>query len=400
MINFSGKLFSEAFERLQFLILQAFIACTALMMLVEFGQNAFANTLPDGQSLQLGARDSRFVYLGRIDFSKPDDPVLIWQSSEIQLDFTGSLLMLGFKDARGQNFFDVEVDGSNTVLGLVESSGEEWKPIRASGAGWHHLRLVKRSEAAAGTVVFMGVVLDSDAKAARPAGPARPMRILFLGDSITVGACNEDGEMDQWQDRRTHDGDLSYAAFTARGLGAELENISVSGMGVVTGWVPETADQIWNRMYPNPGSVLADLAEWTPDVVFINLGENDDSKTRSEGRPFPPGFVEKYQALVRAVSSAWPRAELVLLRGGMTGGATSLPLRAAWQDAVQNLERSDPVIHHYVFRHWTKTHPRVADDQAMANELLQWLSTQKFMDGRAGPATTPSEKKGGPPPSN
>ena len=389
MINFAGNSISEALDRLQFLIWRTFIAFAALVLLVGCGPDASAGSLHLGQSRQIEAKDPRFAYLGRIDYSKPEDPVLIWQSSEIQLDFTGSLLVLGFKNARGQNFFDVNVDGINAVVGVAENSGEEWSPIHVSGVGWHHLKLVKRSEAAAGTVGFMGVVLDSDAKAARPAGPSRTMRILFLGDSITVGACNEDGEMDQWQDRRTHDGDLSYAAFTARGLGAELENISVSGMGVVTGWVPETVDQIWNRMYPNPGSALADLAEWTPDVVFINLGENDDSKTRSEGRPFPPSFDEKYQALVRAVCGAWPRAELVLLRGGMTGGATSQPLRAAWQDAVQNLERSDPAIHHYVFRHWTKTHPRVADDQAMADELLQWLSTQKFMEGRGGLATHP-----------
>jgi len=32
-----------------------------------------------------------------------------------------------------------------------------------------------------------------------------------------------------------------------------------------------------------------------------------------------------------------------------------------------------------VFAHWTRSHPRVADDRALADELIAWLKQQPFM---------------------
>jgi len=37
---------------------------------------------------------------------------------------------------------------------------------------------------------------------------------------------------------------------------------------------------------------------------------------------------------------------------------------------VTQLEAADPAISHFVFAHWTHHHPRVADDRAMADELI------------------------------
>mgnify|MGYP000408550297 CR=1 FL=1 len=33
-------------------------------------------------------------------------------------------------------------------------------------------------------------------------------------------------------------------------------------------------------------------------------------------------------------------------------------------------EAGDAKVHHFVFQHWTETHPRVVDDRAMADELI------------------------------
>jgi hypothetical protein len=63
----------------------------------------------------------------------------------------------------------------------------------------------------------------------------------------------------------------------------------------------------------------------------------------------------------------------------MFGGAQSEPLRQAWESAVARLEANDPAISHFVFKNWTTNHPRVADDRAMANEVIAWLKQQDFM---------------------
>jgi hypothetical protein len=112
--------------------------------------------------------------------------------------------------------------------------------------------------------------------------------------------------------------------------------------------------------------------------VCVNLGENDDAFTRANGRPFPAAFTAGYVALVKEIRGAWPEARIVLLRGGMWGGAKGPDLRAAWEAAVRELEADDPRITHFVFKHWSEQHPRVSDHRAMADELVRWLKAQPW----------------------
>ena len=64
---------------------------------------------------------------------------------------------------------------------------------------------------------------------------------------------------------------------------------------------------------------------------------------------------------------------------GMSGGATNTDLCRAWETVVSKLEAGDPRISHFVFGHWSTTHPRVPDNRAMADELAAWLTWQDFM---------------------
>jgi lysophospholipase L1-like esterase len=333
----------------------------------------------DGLTQRIPASDPRFRYAGRIDFSDTNAPAVIWQASRISLDFEGNAVRLLFDGAKGQNFFDTQVDGSNTVVEAREGMPVNPATLSGFGAGRHHLTLFKRSEANAGTVRFRGIDIVPKAKVWAPMPTHYRLAMEFIGDSITVGACNEDGAADQWDDRRTHDCALSYATLTAAACSADYRNIAVSGMGIATGWVPIQAGEIWDRLYPDTNSPPANLRAWTPNVVFVNLGENDDSYPRAHGQPFPAGFTDGYVTLIRAIRAGYPDARIVLLRGGMFGGAQSEPLRQAWESAVTQLESTDKGVSHFVFQHWTSTHPRVADDQIMADELIGWLKQQEFM---------------------
>jgi lysophospholipase L1-like esterase len=201
----------------------------------------------------------------------------------------------------------------------------------------------------------------------------------FFGDSIMVGACNEDGATDQWENRSTHNNALSYTTLTAGSFTADYRCMAVSGMGIATGYVEEKAGKVWNRVYPLTGSRPADLKSWQPDVAFVNFGENDDSFSRTQQQPFPAGYTPGYVALVKAMRAAYPKTHFVLLRGGMYGGSQSTSLREAWEKVVKEVEATDPEISHYVFTHWSSTHPRASDDRALADELIAWLKRQPFM---------------------
>ncbi len=374
------------------------ILCLAVALLVGSSVNA---ALPPTELL--AASDARYRYEGRFDFTDKAQPVVVWQDSRISIDFEGTDGALCFAKPEGQNYFDVELDDRVTVMSVNARNGQQkvdtgindgtiaLEPLdKTEDASWgivwillpgrHHLVITKRSEAAAGHVAFRGVKLAEGAKAWAPPAPDYRMRMEFIGDSITVGACNEDGATDQWETRRTHNAVLSYATLTGKAFGADVRNIAVSGMGIVIGYVPMKAGETWDRIYPRADSPAADLKSWQPDVVFVNLGENDDSFPKGHNLKFPGGaYTAGYVSLVRSIRAAYPRAQIVILRGGMFGGAQSAVLREAWEPAVKELEAGDPKISHFVFTHWSNNHPRVGDDRAMADELVAWLKQQPFM---------------------
>jgi lysophospholipase L1-like esterase len=344
-----------------------------------------ALTLPGlaASSSFVPASDPSFRYAGRFDFSTPSSPVVIWEASTIAIDFDGDMAAIRFGVVTGDVFFNATVDGVNTVLALKEGKPAKTMALPVSGPGPHHLVLFKRTESSAGTAVFAGIEVAPGAKVSRQAVPSYRMRMEFIGDSITVGACDEDGPKDQWEDRSTHNAAYSYAALTAAAFSADYRNTSISGIGLAAGFDDVLMGQVWDRTYPGAASPRADLAAWVPDVVLVLLGDNDDSYPRSKGLPFPADFDGKYAALIQAIRAAYPKAHIVLLNGGMWAGTNSKELGTAWAKVVARLESADPGISDLTFVHWTDNHPRVADHRVLADELDAWLGKQPFM--RPGP---------------
>ena len=328
----------------------------------------------------IAAGDSRFNYDGRFDFSKPGEPVVIWEGSRISIDFEGTSLALRFGEARGQNFFNVVIDDVLVeVMGIPAAENQRIELKSKLAEGRHCLTLFKRSEADVGDVRFAGVDIAADAQAWKPPMRAYKLRMECFGDSVMVGACNEDGATDQWENRATHNNALSYTALTAEAFHADYRCIAVSGMGIATGYVEVKAGEIWNRLYPKKDSPLANLKTWQPDVALINFGENDQSFPQTQNLPFPKNYTAGYLALLKAMRAAYPKTHFVLLRGGMEGGAKNPQLRKAWEAVVKEVEATDAAISHFVFNHWSTTHPRASDDRIMADELIAWLKQQSFM---------------------
>ncbi len=381
------------------------LAALAVALLATTGRAADERSrLASAESRLVPADAPEMRYEGRFDTRDPLRPVLIWESSRIRVDFDGERLALAFEEARGQNAFDVTVDGTTRVVAVPTGAGPAGAGARGSGpyraywtrlgSGRHRLTLTKRTESLVGTVRFLGVELAASAHVFPPADPGYRLRMEFIGDSITAGACDEDGAVDQWENRLTHNSAKSYAALTAAAFAADHRNISVSGMGVSTGYVDIRAGEVWDRLYPRTtepwtsdskttlphlAGPRADAAAWVPDVVFVNLGENDQSFTVGQRQPFPPDFVERYLALVAAIRATYPASQIVLLRGGMGGGAQGSDLPRAWDAVVARATATDAKVHSYVFGHWSVQHPRVDDHRALADELVAWLTWQDFM---------------------
>ncbi len=350
-----------------------------LFTISSCGSGPQKETLPETEikpDEQPEVSTSPLSYQGRMGPSNGTETVLIWQGTTIKTAFSGSTLKAGFSQMKGQVYFDIEIDGHTSLL----TAKNGWIDIPVpTGDGTHTLSLFKRSEGDVGYVTFLGFKTSNDSPIIYNGPSTEPSnsdsrKFLFFGDSITAGACNEDGNEDQWEDYSTHNNALSYGAMTAETLDAEYRNISVSGMGITMGYNKLLFKEVWDRIYPDPTSDKVDFGLWQPDVIFTNFGENDDSFSNSENQPFPSNFTSEYVAVVKKIRNAYPNSAIVILRGGMYGGAQSERLRGPWNETVKSLKAGDNNIFSFAFDHWSSTHPRVSDHRILAKELSDWVN--------------------------
>jgi hypothetical protein len=298
----------------------------------------------------------------------------VWQGSTVRFRFSGGRVGFALSSAYGQPFFTATVDGKVFPLIQPESLGARYYIFNEDfGPGEHEVCLFKRSEAIFSNIVFDGVVLGPGC-ALLPPHARRPRRIEFYGDSITSGACNEDPGDDQWENYSTHNNYLAYGAITARELGLDYVCTSVSGTGICHSFNPIFIREIWDKVYPDKDRAAYDFSgQPEPDIIAVNIGQNDYGFSNQNGLPFPAGFGPGYLELLRAIRGKNPNAKIVCLIGGMDAWEGSAALRETWKDAVAELEAADPKISHYVFKSRSPGHPRLPAQAELARELVAFL---------------------------
>lgn len=328
---------------------------------------------PGAHDRWIAADDTRLRYVGRTDARVVHARGLSWSGTEVRARFTGTQLSLHMASERGVNYFDVEIDGRAHRLVVSGEAPREWRLRESLSPGEHELRIVKRTEGAMAQARLYGLRLGQGGKLLPPP-PARPLRLEFYGDSITAGACDADMGTDQYDDLSTHDGTRAYGALTARRLGADYVGIAVSGIGITRTWGDVLMPQVWDRVAPHADAPLAPVEAREPDVVLVNLGQNDHGLPASRGEPFASDFAPRYLDFVRQLRHRYPHARLVLLIGGMTAWKEEPQLLPAIDAAAQTLRaEGDRLVWTYTFRAFAYAHPRIDVHQQMSEELVAFL---------------------------
>lgn len=327
------------------------------------------------------ADNANYLYTGRVDFADKKSPSVSWTGTSIKANFTGTSLAIKLDDQFGKNYFNIFIDGETQHPYVLEAKqGEQAYVIStALKAGNHTLEIYKRTEGEEGATAFKGVLLDKDAKLLAP--PARPSRRMEIyGDSISTGMGNEgaDNGMDHLLSEKNNY--WAYGAITARNLNAELHTISQSGIGVMISWFPFIMPQFYDQLSAvGNNDSQWNFSQWTPDLVVINLFQNDawlvDREKRLQPIPTDAQRVQAYINFVRSVRAKYPNAQIICALGSMD--ATATPKWPGYiTTAVERMrkENKDQKLD-TIFFEFTGYggHPRIAQHKANAEKLTAFI---------------------------
>jgi len=339
------------------------------------------NFLAKAQDITVKNNDDHIHYMGRVDV-KPDSTMLSWSGNSIKINFSGSGVKAMLRDEIGINFYNVIVDGQ-IIQKIKLDQQKQWYTL-ASGltAGKHSLELYKLSEWAFGRTWFYGLNLDAGSEILT-APETKKRKIEFFGNSITCGYGNLDTTK---QDRGTspfEDNYQSYASITARYFDAEYSCIAKSGIGIMVSWFPIIMPEMYNRLDANDSTSRWDFSKYTPDVVVINLFQNDSwiiAQAKHEqykarfGNKAPTGgdIIKAYEAFVKNIRSSYPKAKIICALGSMDATREGSAWPGYVKQAVKNLK--DKNIYSFMFPYKnTGGHPSLKEHKVMADQLIGFI---------------------------
>lgn len=270
------------------------------------------------QTQFIPASHEAFRYVGRFDFSNPQEVRFDWSGVYIQFSFRGTECAVKMSDT-GHNYYNVFIDDqpsktidvkSDTILTIGSQLGTQV----------HKVRIYKRTEGNQGTGTFKGILISENGEMLQWNDiPAR--KIEFIGNSITCGYGTEGlSKSERWQPS-TENNYLSYAPIMARAFKADYHIVAHSGLGVVRNYgykekvSPSAMPDRFNRVFDEKELPLWNFKQWKPDVVVINLGTNDFST-----QPFPDKAVFKagYEKLIGEVRKQYGDLPIFCVVGPMT----------------------------------------------------------------------------------
>lgn len=345
-----------------------------LLLLVVKSFTATAQTI-------IKANNPGIHYVGRI--LKTDSlAVLSWSGNALEVNFYGSGISAVLKDERADNNYNVIIDGKMTSILHPDSVKKDYQLAKDLPLGKHKLELFKRTEWAMGKTYFYQFALSNHGKI-MPASPPRKRKIEFFGNSISCGYADEDTT---GKDRGTspyENGYLSYAAITARHFDAEYVNTSKSGIGITISWFPLIMPEMYDRLDATDPNSKWDFSKYTPDVVVINLFQNDSwlikmheneqFKARfGTTEPTPEFLVNAYAQFVKSVRNKYPEAHIICILGSMDATRKDSPWPGYIQQAVAQLNDKNVLTHFIPYKN-TPGHPNVKEQQAMAGDLISFI---------------------------
>jgi hypothetical protein len=323
-------------------------------------------------------------YMGRVEKVENRYAEIYWPGTSVTINFKGTELKAVLKNGKEESYFYAIVDGNDNEAKKIKADTIQSSILLATGLknSNHSVQLFKLSNNTSYTY-FYGFELADGSTVLNPS-PLPKRKIEFYGNSITAGhgvdviPGNEDsGSPEYFNNYRT------YAALTSRHFNAQYSCISRSGIGVMVSWFPIIMPEIYDRLNPEDPTSKWDFSQYTPDIVVINLFQNDMWLTASPNHPefkarfgtTPPDvptIILSYQNFVKSIRAKYPVATIICVLGSMNATEKGSPWPGYIDKAVEGL--SDPKIltHFFPYKN-TPGHPKVAEQKVMADDLIGFI---------------------------
>ncbi|MBS1602773.1 MAG: RICIN domain-containing protein [Bacteroidetes bacterium] len=253
--------------------------------------------------------DPNIKYFGRWDTTNAAQYVSYWGGAYIRVSFTGTTVKI--KVGVTTNYY-VKIDNGPWVsyIGVTGTVNLTPAPLTA---GTHTLSVAQGKDYSY-VFNFQGLILDPGAATSAP--PVGTDLVEWIGDSITSGYTDDQADVSD------------YAWIASEALGTEHTQIAYPGIALVSGYGVNSNKTGMDVQYFKLQSLAYtsspdwNFARYTPKVVVINLGTNDNNSHAPDST-----FQRVYTTFLANVRAEFPNAEILVLR--TFAGVKAVPTAAA-----------------------------------------------------------------------
>lgn len=336
-----------------------------------------------GSPVIIAPTHPKIAYVGRLDSTNNLFVKMDWPGSGVRLKFQGSSLKAKISSvpSGGSDYIMVVIDGSSPTRLQLSAGGVEYTLASGLDANQSHTAEVyKLTDATDGYIGFEQFVLD--AGKTLEDYPRPTYKIEFYGDSQTVGYAMDDPNRDDGDsgDTQYKNNYMTYGGAASRALDAEYHTIARTGIAIKSDpYNTPIMPSVYHRTLHADANVW-DFSKWKPDLIVINLGQNDHWNGVANG-----DVTSNYENFVNTLRTAYGDSNLpvVLSLGDMD--ATANPNYVNYiQNAATNLGAN---TYSLIFPNDAsfQGHPNQARAQVMANALVSLVQTHNLLSGTPPP---------------
>ena len=141
--------------------------------------------------------------------------------------------------------------------------------------------------------------------------------------------------------------------------------------------------QVYNRLNPADSTSQWDFSKYEPDIVVINLFQNDSwllelpehpKFQRAFGNEAPNEIfiTNAYQQFVTKIRKAYPNAKIICALGNMDATEETSKWPIYIEKAVVSLNDANIYTHFFPYKN-TPGHPSIKEQEAMSKSLITFI---------------------------